>query len=222
MDKPNLPLSTSPSHLLLAGRGVCVRAPRITGWRCPFHLPGEANPLAATTAVFTYVFEKLTVLPWALQHSSRVKVLVIQSCPTLCDPMDRSPPGSSVHGIPQARVLEWVAIPFSRGSSQPRDWILVSCTAGNSLLFEPPMSSPAFISYQGVKWPVCSSPRVFIKTKSHDYSENQGFRVRTLSLLPSHFFGGLRVVCRPARPWHCSSGWVSGCCQPVGHNQHFF
>ena len=40
-----------------------------------------------------------------------VKVLVIQSCPTLCDPMDCSPPGSSVHGILQARILEWVAIP---------------------------------------------------------------------------------------------------------------
>ena len=41
--------------------------------------------------------------------------LVTQSWPTLCDPMDRSPPGSSVHGIFQARILEWVAIPFSRG-----------------------------------------------------------------------------------------------------------
>ena len=38
----------------------------------------------------------------------------LQLCPTLCDPMDCSPPGSSVHGIPQARILEWVAIPFSR------------------------------------------------------------------------------------------------------------
>ena len=46
---------------------------------------------------------------------------VAQSCPTLCDPIDCSPPGSSVHGIFQARVLEWVAISFSRGSSQPRD-----------------------------------------------------------------------------------------------------
>ena len=45
---------------------------------------------------------------------------VAQSCPTLCDPMDHSPPGSSVHGISQARVLEWVAIFFSRGSSQLR------------------------------------------------------------------------------------------------------
>ena len=47
--------------------------------------------------------------------------LVAQSCLTLCDPMNYSPPGSSVHGILQARILEWVAIPFSRGSSQPRD-----------------------------------------------------------------------------------------------------
>ena len=44
-----------------------------------------------------------------------------QSCLTLCDPMDYSPPRSSVHGIPQARILEWVAMPFSKGSSQPRD-----------------------------------------------------------------------------------------------------
>ena len=46
---------------------------------------------------------------------------VTQSCPTLCDPMDCSLPGSSIHGIFQARVLEWVAISFSRGSSRPRD-----------------------------------------------------------------------------------------------------
>jgi len=47
-----------------------------------------------------------------------VVVLVAQSCPTLCNPMDYSPPGSSVRGILQVRILEWVAIPFSRRSSQ--------------------------------------------------------------------------------------------------------
>ena len=47
--------------------------------------------------------------------------LVAELCPTLCDSMDCSPPGSSVCGIPQERILEWVAISFSRGSSQPRD-----------------------------------------------------------------------------------------------------
>ena len=48
------------------------------------------------------------------------KVFVAQSCPTLCNPVDCSPPGSSVYGIFQARILEWVATPSSRGSSQPR------------------------------------------------------------------------------------------------------
>ena len=47
--------------------------------------------------------------------------LVAESCPTLCDPTDCSPPDSSVHGILQARILEWVAMSFSRGSSKPRD-----------------------------------------------------------------------------------------------------
>ena len=53
-----------------------------------------------------------------------------QSCPTLCEPLDCSPPGSSVHGIFQARVLEWVAISFSRGSSWPRDRTWVSGITG--------------------------------------------------------------------------------------------
>ena len=55
---------------------------------------------------------------------------VTQSCLTLCDPMDCSPPGSSVHGVFQARILEWGAISFSRGSSQPRDQTWVSYMAG--------------------------------------------------------------------------------------------
>ena len=50
-----------------------------------------------------------------------VLCLVTQSCPTLCDPVDLSLPGSSVHGVLHARILEWVAMPFARGSSQPRD-----------------------------------------------------------------------------------------------------
>ena len=58
--------------------------------------------------------------------SGSARVLVIQSCPTLCDPMDCSPPGSSVCGILQARILEWVAMPSSRGSSRPRYWTCIS------------------------------------------------------------------------------------------------
>ena len=56
--------------------------------------------------------------------------LVTQSCPTLCDPMDCSLPGSSVLGIFQARTLEWLAIAFSRGCPQPRNWSRVSHSAG--------------------------------------------------------------------------------------------
>ena len=54
----------------------------------------------------------------------------LQSCPTLCDPVDCSPPGSSVHGISQTRILKWVAITFPRGSSRPRDQTRVSHIAG--------------------------------------------------------------------------------------------
>ena len=59
---------------------------------------------------------------------------VAQLCLTLCDPMDCSPPGSSVHRIFQARTLEWVAISFSRRSSQPRDWTRVSGIVGRRFI----------------------------------------------------------------------------------------
>ena len=75
---------------------------------------------------------KLAWKPWrknfllinSVFYNSKV---VAQSCPTLCNPMDCRLPGSSVHGISQARVLEWVAISFSRGSSWPRYSTIVSC-----------------------------------------------------------------------------------------------
>ena len=59
--------------------------------------------------------------PLLSREKKKVKVLVTQSCPTLCDPIDCSLPGCSVHGILQAKILEWVAISHSRRSSQPRD-----------------------------------------------------------------------------------------------------
>ena len=63
---------------------------------------------------------------WVQVEVSFVVFLVTQSCPTLCDPVDCSPQGSSVHRIFQARILEWVAISCSKGSSQSRDWTFVS------------------------------------------------------------------------------------------------
>ena len=61
---------------------------------------------------------------------SFLTVIDAQPCPTLCDPKDWGPPSSSVHGILQARILEWVAVPFSRRFSQPRDQTQVSLMAG--------------------------------------------------------------------------------------------
>ena len=74
---------------------------------------------------------KVVVLVWDIsyrkstQNFRKVKVKVSQSCPTRCDPMD-----DTVHGALQARILEWVACPFSRRSSQPRDQTQISCIAG--------------------------------------------------------------------------------------------
>ena len=90
-------------------------------------------------------------------RKQRVKFLIVfsklkwsklaQSCPTLCDPMDCSLPGSSIHGILQARTLEWVAMPSSRGSSRPRDQTQVAGIKpklrADSLLLAPP-GKPVF------------------------------------------------------------------------------
>ena len=62
-------------------------------------------------------------------YSMYMLSLAAQLCLTLCDPLDCSPPGSSVHGISQAEVLEWVAISFSRGSSWCRVWTSISCVS---------------------------------------------------------------------------------------------
>ena len=70
-----------------------------------------------------------------------VCVLVAQSCPTLCHPLDCSPPGFSAHGIFQTRIMEWVAISSSRESSRPRDETCVSCIARQFL-------------YRGAMWEV--------------------------------------------------------------------
>ena len=69
-----------------------------------------------------------------IKKKVKVKALVAQSCPALCDSMNCSLPGSSGHGIPQARILEWVTIPFSRGSSQPRDQKTQDCKAQSPTL----------------------------------------------------------------------------------------
>ena len=69
-----------------------------------------------------------------LQGFETIVVLVAKLCPSFCDPMNYNPQGSSVHGISQARLLEWVAISFSRGSSQTRDRTCISCV-GRHILY---------------------------------------------------------------------------------------
>ena len=85
-----------------------------------------------------------TCTRWAWQSSTLYTVLVAQLCLTLSNSRDGSPPGCSVHGILQARVLEWVAIPFSGVSPWPRDGTSISCIsriAGGLFTSEPPRKS---------------------------------------------------------------------------------
>ena len=74
-------------------------------------------------------------------------VLVTQSCPILCDPMGCNPPVSSVHGILQARLFEWVGIPFFRGSSWSRDRLVISCIAGRLYRLQYFLTYKPFHSY---------------------------------------------------------------------------
>ena len=97
------------------------------------------------TRAKTHILGSCNSLPFVLQFNHFSKIyyiscccLVTKSCLTLCYPMDCSLPGSSVHGISQARVLEWVAISFSKGSFQPRDQTLISCLAGRFFTTESP------------------------------------------------------------------------------------
>ena len=99
---------------------------------------GTTEPNLGTTGDNRWlvsVFRSLSC-PFLLNHPHLWKfgskqVLVTESYLTVCNPVNYSPPGLSVHGILQARKLEWVPIPFSRGSPQPRDWTRVaSCIAG--------------------------------------------------------------------------------------------
>ena len=105
-----------------------------------------------------------------------VCVLVAQSRPTLCDPMDCSLPGSSVHGILQRRILEWVAISFSRGSSQPRDRTQVSSIEGRFFTL----------------WATRKATRKFISLNKQLFLHNKIYQITDLILYQSSL----------ALPWH--------------------
>ena len=79
-----------------------------------FTMPGKA----------AYSRRKSFLYPW--QNLACMRARSLQSCPRLCNPLDCNPPGSSVHGILQARIREWAAMPYSRGSFQPRNQTQIS------------------------------------------------------------------------------------------------
>ena len=93
----------------------------------------------------------------AFNHSplaGHVRVKLLQSCLTLCDPKDYSLPGSCVHGILPARILEWVAVPSYRGSSQPRDQTCISyisCIDRQALYHSRRLGSPSLKPFQGIE-----------------------------------------------------------------------
>ena len=86
-------------------------------------LPSGSIAKEAHKIPLSYFFFPVPKVHWPVKQGD---VLVTHSCSTLCDPMDCSLPGFSVHGILQATLLEWIAMPFSRGSSQPMDQICIS------------------------------------------------------------------------------------------------
>ena len=91
----------------------------VTIWLCRPHSPWHNS--SVLQAITKAAMDRTSVNKHACMCAKS-----LQSCLTLCDPMDCSPPGSSVHGIHQAGILEWVAMPSSRGSSPPRDRTRVS------------------------------------------------------------------------------------------------
>ena len=115
----------------------------VTPWRveptrllCPWNSPGKSTGVgnhSLLQGIFLNpgIKSRSPVLQAnSLPSAAAAAAKSLQSCPTLCDPIDCSLPGSSIQGILQARILEWVAISFSRGSSQPRNRTWVSRIAG--------------------------------------------------------------------------------------------
>ena len=112
--------------------------------RDPTHVPcfGRWILNYCTTREILEQFLKLATYSMRQVHAK-----LLQLFPTLCDPMDCSLLGSSVHGIIQARILEWVAMPSSRGSSGPRDWSYISCAGRFFTATSPFYEILSFVKY---------------------------------------------------------------------------
>ena len=129
------PTTAAVAYVMWVWRSMCVGVglpcPWCLVWACSGRLPSYRGGISGFTSWYTHCPGRTFTLPVVeLITQSESESEVAQSCQTLCDPMDCSLPGSSVNGILQARVLEWIAISFSRGSSWPRDRTHVSHIAG--------------------------------------------------------------------------------------------
>ena len=121
---------SSPQHLLISSL-----VPDTFLGTVPTPVQHE-DKLPALTEL-TFLKDKTDTKQISRQFQVIVLLLVTQPCPILCYPTDCSLPGSSVDGILEARILEWVAIPFSKGFSWPRNWTQVFHTTGRFLTSEP-------------------------------------------------------------------------------------
>ena len=115
---------------------MCLKAATIsyinTGF-CPQLTVSRLQRVFGTGNALTCLYSLICwpTSPWSnLHYKTGHAAKLLQSCPTLCNPRNSSPPGSPIPGILQATILGWVAIPFARGSSQPSGWTQISCIAG--------------------------------------------------------------------------------------------
>ena len=136
---------------------------------------------------------------------------VAQLCPTLRYPMDCSPPGSSVHGIFQERILEWVVISFSRGSSQPRDWTQVSLIAGRCFNLWATREAP----YSGILH-ACMCAKSLYSCRIHDPVDCQALLFMGFSR--QEYWSGLPFPSpmQESEKWKWSRSVVSDSSRPHG------
>ena len=130
------------------------------------------------------------------------KVKVAQSCPALCDPMDCSLLGFSVHGILQARILEWVAVPFSKGSSWPRDQTCISCIAGrfSTVWATRQATSPIWYKCQGKKEMCWGRGREKGSSPPHRVAEAERLPPQVPERAPAAAAGCLQWYCFSREP----------------------
>ena len=133
----------------------------------------------------------------------------LQSCLPLCDPMDCSHPCSSVHWILQARILEWVAMPSSRGSSQSRDlsWVsYISCTGRRLIYHQCHLGSPLLLLSL---WKVIKKQKRFLFSKSTEIGEVSEVQSASLSLPPSYYEGSPLSKSEHPEQWRETRvGWL--------------